>query len=121
MRTRIALVVVALGAFLFGAPGCGGGGSTNYSSSVSISNDPMALESRGVKVQIEGVTYSSTSVTTNTSTTQSATVGGHEFHFDGATLRIGDREYGSLIEGDDVRITPDGVTVNGESRGSLPE
>ena len=47
-------------------------------------------------------------------------VEGHDAEMREGVFFLGETSYGSVDKGDSVVVTPDGVAVNGEHRGSLP-
>ena len=76
----------------------------------------------GVAWEFDGTVhyvYKSESSSTGGST-RTMTVDGHDFGLRGDTIYVGDREYGSATSGAEIKVTSEGVTVDGEMRGPLP-
>lgn len=120
----IVLAGAFLGPVLLGES-CGHHGETTHSSShMSIDSEGGGeLTINGVRIEFDATVhyvYRSTSSNPGSSQT-TTTVNGHEFGLRGGVFFIGDREYGTVESGARVQVTKDGVTVDGEARGPLPE
>jgi len=76
----------------------------------------------GVRIEAEGSVhflYRSTSTTPGTTTT-TMTIEGHPYGVRDGVFFLGDREYGPVGKTSVVRVSHDGVTIDGEPRGELP-
>lgn len=98
-------------------------------SSISFSHTAVDSEGggevtfNGVHIEFDDtVHYLYRSTSSNLGVSQiTKTVNGNEFGLRASTFFIGEREYGTVAPGAHVRVTKDGVTVDGEARGPLPE
>jgi len=76
----------------------------------------------GVRIEMDGSVHFSYRCVSSTpgKAETSMTINGNPFGVRKGVFFVGDREYGAVAEGALVRVTSDGVTVDGEKRGPLP-
>jgi hypothetical protein len=102
---------------------CHDKGHTFSSSFVSIDSEGGGeITINGVAWEFDGtvhfVYHSESSSLSGSKRTM--TVDGHDCGLRGDTLFIGDREYGTAADGALVKVSSEGLTVDGEMRGPLP-
>ncbi len=134
-RKRPALLLASL--LLLGS--CGPSTAAENESRIAhyVSGEPARLVLSGVEVTVEPeVELGVVSVSGSSASRFQASIGsvpsvaprdafsawisGRELSVRGGVLAIGERQFGAVDADDEVRIGPDGVTVNEESRGELP-
>jgi len=120
-----ALTTLLLGALLPSAACSDRSSSGSSASGVTYidSEGGGELAIDGVHFEIDAsVHYRYQFTSTDPGTSQrSATVNGHEFGLRDGRVFVGSKDYGPAPSGAHVRIAADGVTVDGEPRGALPE
>jgi hypothetical protein len=118
------LLVLVLTGLAAAGPACGQRTSSAAYSFVRVDSDG------GGAATIDGVTFEFdasvrflyvTESTSPGSSTNRATVDGHDFGLRDGQIFVGERTYGPASSGTTVRITRAGVTVGGEQRGALPD
>lgn len=98
----------------------GGDGDATVDSSVET-DGAAAIRIDGVVLSVEsGVSFVHRSTSVGGVSETSQTIDGHPFGVSRGRFHIGPSDFGEVSDGDRVDVTPDGVLVNDERRGSLP-
>ncbi|HKB14829.1 MAG TPA: hypothetical protein VKF62_02135 [Planctomycetota bacterium] len=89
--------------------------------SISGARGGVTIERAGVRIEIDGALFELVQNPALGSPSEGRmTVEGHPLSFEGRRLRLGETDYGEVAAGDVVRMTREGVVVNGALRGPLP-
>lgn len=142
MSMRIGLPFLLLAALLLGLPSCrrgggggggdgmgGGGGrgrhkaeATSSAVTVDSSGGVVTIHQNGPVVECDGsVRYRLETVSTaGEPTTTNGTLNGYPFGARDGVFFIGEKEFGPAPDGSTVRVTAQGVFVDGERRGDTP-
>ena len=112
----IALLVLAAACSKEAAPE-----STSYS--FVDSTGGVTIETAGIRIEVAGsVRYRYQFLSTSPGASNSeATLNGHPFGLRNGIVFIGEKEYGAAPAGAAVRVNDEGVFVDGERRGQVPE
>ncbi len=81
----------------------------------------VSIERGGVRIEIDGALFDMVrEVDAAHGSEERMTVEGHPLSLEGGRLRLGETDYGKVGPGDVVRMTGEGVIVDGALRGPFP-
>jgi hypothetical protein len=89
---------------------------------IDTTHGDVTIETEGIRIEVSGsVRYASYSVSSGAESASETTLEGHPFGLRDGVFFIGDSEYGPAPAGAVVRVNDEGVLVDGEKRGVVPE